>query len=179
MSNVRRRMKLPLPSKTFLSIVVAVLLVCLPFPTTTVPERRVRFLDAKAMPLANLPVEQVWQAGSIEPSPNHESTHTDSNGYAVFPRRTIWAPAILRAAYFATVELARLRYVNRAASSSIKASCDVLEVQERPVPLLSTSPEQVVLRYFDMSRVRSALREERSTSPECAAVEAQLRNADA
>ena len=179
MSNVRRQMKFHRRSMAFLLAVSGLLVACLPFPTTTVSEHRVRFVDAKAMPLGNLPVEQVWQAGSIEPSPNHASTLMDSNGYAVFPRRTTWAPAILRAAYFATVQFAGPRYVNYAPFSSIKASCDVLEVQDGRITVLSTTPEQVVLRYVDMSRVRSALREERATKPECVAVEAQLRNADA
>ena len=174
-------MKRHFRSKTFVLAVGCLLLASIPFRTTTVPERRVRFLDLKGMPLVSLPVEQVWQADSIEPTESHARTHTDSNGYAFFPQRTVWASAILRLAYATAFHLGGSGNRNLSVlSSSIKPACDVLEAQENLTSFVgSNPPERVVLRYFDMSRVRNALREEQPMPPECPAIESQLRNADA
>src|SRR5690349_10497790 len=68
----------------------------IPFPTDTVPEWRVRYLDGKGRPVVGLPVEQTYQNYSFESTANVMTLRTDSNGYVAFLLHSAWSPLLFR-----------------------------------------------------------------------------------
>jgi hypothetical protein len=76
-----------------------VMVLLIPFPTTVVPEWRLRLVDEQGKPRAGVQVTQVWKHYSLEWGgccDNEEERWTDGNGFVVFPRRTIWAGLLRR-----------------------------------------------------------------------------------
>ena len=54
-------------------ILAALILLLVPIRTTTVPEWRIRYIDAKGQPISGLPVRQTWQNYSAELTENMET----------------------------------------------------------------------------------------------------------
>jgi hypothetical protein len=80
-------------------ILICVIVMLMPFPTTVVSEWRLRAVDEQGKPLAGLQVKQIWKHYSLEWNgccDNEEDRRTDDNGFVVFPRRTIWAGLLRR-----------------------------------------------------------------------------------
>lgn len=77
------------------------LLICgislfIPFPTTVVPEWKVRVVNESGKPIKALRVKQYWQNYSVEFSGNEQESVTNDDGYVTFPRRVVWAGLLHR-----------------------------------------------------------------------------------
>ena len=83
------------PRRYALLLLLAVTLL-VPYPTTVVPEWRVRVVDRRGDPMAREPVREIWQHYSLESASHEEELLTDANGYVVFPERKIWMPLLPR-----------------------------------------------------------------------------------
>ena len=77
-------------------ILFLILILLLPFPTTVVPEWRLRVIDYNDQPFVGEEVMEIWQHYSLESDGHSEVRRTDESGYVVFPRRKIWSPLLLR-----------------------------------------------------------------------------------
>lgn len=88
----------PFPRLRRRSIAIAIVLVMamIPFRTTTVPNWRIRFVDELGKPLSSLPVVQTWRNYSVEQTDHNADGITDQDGYVQFPKRTLWAPLMMR-----------------------------------------------------------------------------------
>ena len=72
----------------------------LPFPTTVVPEWKIRVVDWEGKPLTDEFVRQSWTHYSLESCCGDiDDRWTDENGYVVFPERLIWASLLRRALF--------------------------------------------------------------------------------
>jgi hypothetical protein len=153
--------------------------VCIPFPSVTVPEWKVQFVDHKGRPFAGLEVEQTWKNYSTENSEHRESRRTDSQGYISFPERTNRASMMTRILGPIANFLSSLWEASYGPSTSLFPICDVSDAYG--VAGFNSSgilPNQVVLRYYDRSRTKAIFGNSSPISPECVSIEAQARDAD-
>jgi hypothetical protein len=74
-------------------LVLVALALLIPFPTTSVPEWKVKVVDEIGNPLANVEVRQTWSHGQGDVEDNRIS---NEQGYVVFPARKLILPLILR-----------------------------------------------------------------------------------
>jgi hypothetical protein len=159
--------------------VLLALAACIPFPSLTVPEWRVQFVDRKGRPFTGLKVGQTWQNYSTEIRDHKESRRTDAQGCVSFPRRTNWAPLAVRilgpvASFF----FGGWWEAAYGPSSWLTTSCNVSEVYDGAVYNgSSTLQNQVTLKYYDRSGPR-AIFGDPPILPECASIEAQAKDAD-
>ena len=79
-------------------ILIGVVILLIPFPTTVVPTWKLRVIDLKGNPCANKQVNEGWGHYSLELSETGGSEYrfTDDDGYVEFPERTITANLIWR-----------------------------------------------------------------------------------
>lgn len=84
-----------LPRRHTALLLFAVVLL-LPYPTTVVPEWRIRVVGADGNPVAGEPVRETWQHYSYESESHEEELSTDENGYVTFRERKIWMPPLVR-----------------------------------------------------------------------------------
>ena len=71
----------------------------IPFPTTIVPNWRLRVIDVEGRFCSNKEVSEDWAHYSIYIGlGNHQSEYrsTNEDGFVEFPERTVWAPLIWR-----------------------------------------------------------------------------------
>ena len=80
-------------TRLVLLLILAVLLI--PYPTTSIPEWRIRVVDEKGSPLAKVEVLQNWTNGGSDYS-EIDSKVSDSQGYVTFPPRRKILPIGLR-----------------------------------------------------------------------------------
>jgi hypothetical protein len=156
--------------------VLLTLAACIPFPSVTVPEWRVQFVDRKGRPFTGLKVEQTWQNYSTETSDHKESRRTDAQGYVSFPKRTNWAPLAIRilgpvASFF----FGGWWEAAYGPSTWIIPSCNVLG--SAGYNNSGVLQNQVVLEYYDRSGLREIFGDP-PVLPECASIEAQARESD-
>ena len=78
------------------ALLLLTVVMLLPYPTTVVPEWRIRVVDRDGAPVAGEPVRETWQHYSLEGDGHEEELLTDGNGYVVFPERKIWATPLGR-----------------------------------------------------------------------------------
>ena len=92
-----RRLKSVLSRRQALLLAIVILLL-VPFPSTVVPEWRVRVVDESGRPYAGMRVSEGWKHYSLEleAGGNYETCQTDGGGYVTFPRRTFWAGLMSR-----------------------------------------------------------------------------------
>jgi hypothetical protein len=92
-----RRLKSVLSRRRAL-LLALIILFLVPYPTTVVPEWRVRVVDEAGRPYAGMGVSQGWQHYSLEleGGGNYETRRTDGDGYVTFPKRTLWAGLLSR-----------------------------------------------------------------------------------
>jgi hypothetical protein len=155
---------------------VALIILLVPIRTTTVPEWRIRYVDAKGQPINGLPVRQTWKNYSAELTDNNDIRHTDLTGYVVFPTRVAWSPLLLRL----LIPLTSVLNVHASFGSSswLIPQCDVMDSQTSAIYTGTTRPEQSTLRYRDRSGIRAALPPGMmKLPPECAPIEAQVQAA--
>jgi hypothetical protein len=153
-----------------------VLLALCPIRSVTVPEWRVRFLDAKGNPLANLPVRQTWRNYSLEEAAHYALGSTDLSGSVIFPARALWYPLGARLLW----PLRHLGSIHASygPSSWLVPLCDVLEKGPRLATYTGGDlPNQIALSYFDRSNIRAKVPGMSSPALQCAELEAQVRNA--
>jgi hypothetical protein len=86
----------PFPIRFVVLIVFLLVASLIPFPTTVVPEWKIRLVDRTGKPVAGAKVRQSWLHYSLESRGHAEDRLTDENGYVVFPERKIWANAVYR-----------------------------------------------------------------------------------
>jgi hypothetical protein len=67
-----------------------------PYPTTVVPEWKIRVIDQDGRPFVGEEVREIWQHYSLESEGHEEERLTDEKGYVVFPERRIWSPLLWR-----------------------------------------------------------------------------------
>ncbi len=77
--------------KFLLIIIAAVLLI--PYPTTSVPEWKLKVIDGNGNHLPNMEVRQTWSHGQ---GSAEDSRTSDKQGYVTFPARKQFLPLILR-----------------------------------------------------------------------------------
>lgn len=157
----------------------AVALVCvIPFPTTTVPEWKIRYVDKKGRPVPGLPVSQTWQNYSIESQPNYTDGLTDAQGYVVFPEHGSWSPVVIRLVHPILNVLSQGVHAGFGNTSWVQARCDVRATQDtQAVYYGQPLPTNVVLEYDDRSGLRAAMPGSMPVPPECKAIEAQVQDA--
>jgi hypothetical protein len=78
-------------------LAVAVILL-LPFPTTFVPEWKVRVIDADGRPASGARVTLMWNEYTLGLEGSSEQW-TDADGHTVVPRQAGWASLLRRAAF--------------------------------------------------------------------------------
>jgi hypothetical protein len=157
-------------------ILVALIIMLVPIRTTTVPEWRIRYVDAKGQPIGGLPVQQTWKNYSAELTENMEIRHTDAIGYVVFPTRVAWSPLFLR--LLISFKSVLNVHAGSGSSSWLTPRCDVTDSQTLTTYAGTRLPEQSTLRYFDRSGIRAALPSGvMKLPPECASIEAQVQAA--
>jgi hypothetical protein len=167
-------------SRRMLKLVAGGLLVVglVPFPTTTVPEWRLQYVDGAGRPVAGLPVEQTWQNYSIESTGNLMTLRTDTQGYVVFPSHSTWSPFLLRVLGPVGNVFRTGVHASFGPSSWLIPKCDVRAANAHAIHTGSNKlPGQIVLKYEDSSSIRAVIpaRDLLPVPPECAAIEAQVR----
>jgi hypothetical protein len=158
------------------AVVFAVALI--PFPTATVPEWRVQYIDGRGRPVVGLPIEQTWQNYSVESRANVVTRHTDAQGYVVFPARSTWSPLLFRAVGPVLNVLSTGVHASFGPSSWLIPKCDVTGSNAMAVYTGSKElPTTIVLKHFDRSAIRAAIpaRDLLPIPAECAAIEAQVK----
>jgi hypothetical protein len=71
----------------------------IPFETSVVPLWKIKVVDSSGNPLGGIGVRQVWQDYSTESSSHEQDLITDSNGYVIFPARSVKAGLLRRLVY--------------------------------------------------------------------------------
>lgn len=81
-------------------LILIVILWLIPFPTTIVPEWKIRIVNREGKPLADKRVTQSWRHYSLQfCCGNEDDRATDENGYVTFPKRVIWASLLRRVTF--------------------------------------------------------------------------------
>ncbi|HET6979058.1 MAG TPA: hypothetical protein VFI24_22180 [Pyrinomonadaceae bacterium] len=83
--------------KVCILILVAFALV-FPYKSTVVPAWKLRIVDEKGKPYANIPATQAWKHNTLEINgiQNRDTRSTNPDGYVEFPERTIRAGVLMR-----------------------------------------------------------------------------------
>jgi len=164
-------------SRQYRGFIACILLAGLvPFPTRTVPEWRVRYVDAKGRPFVSLPVQQTWQNYSIESTANYLSRETDAQGYVAFPAHDAWSPLLIRLVRPIGNVFSTGVHASFGPSSWLVTRCNVFETGDTGAVYTGEDlPSQVVLTYFDRSlpNMPGSL----PTPPQCATIDAQAKSA--
>lgn len=69
----------------------------LPFETVTVPEWRIRYVDAAGQPFSGLRVRQIWWPHQLKAEALRAYAVSNAKGVVVFPERSLNASALARA----------------------------------------------------------------------------------
>jgi hypothetical protein len=71
----------------------------IPYKSTTAPKWRIQVVDDTGRPIRGLRVSEEWMYFDVDNAPWVDIRHTDDEGNATFPRRTIWLPLALRPSF--------------------------------------------------------------------------------
>jgi len=109
-----------------LSGFVGLMLLIIPFPTTAVPEWRVRVIDPEGEPVAGVWVRQAWKHYSLqlEGGENFDERWSDKNGYVVFPEKRITKGLLHRIVLIALTGLLTLAHGSTGVHASVWAVTD-------------------------------------------------------
>jgi hypothetical protein len=155
-----------------IALVAAVAFSAIPYRTITVPAWRIRFTDESGAPFQSLPVNQTWRNYSVETKDHHASELTDENGYAQFPKRSVWAPLVMRVLGPIGSILGAGVHASFGPSGWIMTSCDLMERGSRLATYYGTDlPVHITLGYFDRGNIRNMV--PMSVDPRCKAQEEQ------
>jgi hypothetical protein len=149
-----------------------------PFPTTTVPEWKLRYVDKRGNPVPGLLVSQTWQNYSIESRANYTDGSTDLQGYVTFPEHKSWSPLLVRLVHPVLNILSTGVHASFGSSSWVIPKCDVKESgPAQAVYYGQPLPTEIVVVYEDRSRLRAAMPGSMQPAASCKAVEAQVKDA--
>ena len=96
-NNFKRTSSIMSPRKILLVVFILVLL--FPFPTTIVPTWKLKVVEENGNICPNKEVTETWAHYSIyigSGNSQSENRFTDREGYVEFPKRTVWSPLIWR-----------------------------------------------------------------------------------
>ena len=115
----------------WISILAFTLAFLIPFPTTIVPEQKVRAVDTTGKPISGARFRQFWDHYSYDIH-GIEFFTADENGYVVLPKRTFIAPLIYRVVRSGLAYLMLLAHGSVGTSGTVnalsdKCSSDILE----------------------------------------------------
>ena len=81
-----------------ISIVLVLFVGLCPYNTTVVPAWKLRIVDEKGQPYANIPATQAWKDYSLEltAGQNLDTRSTNTDGYVEFPQREMSASVLQR-----------------------------------------------------------------------------------
>ncbi len=82
--------------RRYTALLLFAFVMLLPYPTTVVPEWRIRVVGGDGAPAVGETVRESWQDYSLESDGHEEELLTDRDGYVLFPERKIWAPPLFR-----------------------------------------------------------------------------------
>jgi len=128
-----------LPRRYIVLLLLAVTLL-VPYPTTVVPEWRIRVVGRDDMPLSGEPVRETWQDYSLEGESHEEELSTDRDGLVVFRERKIWAPLLMRVAFTSCAAVSTLAHGSMGPHAWVMAPRHSLSCNEcyyrpgRPLP---------------------------------------------
>jgi hypothetical protein len=158
---------------------LAVVTAIWPARSTTVPEWTIRFVDAKGSAVANLPVHQSWRNYSFEDEDHFAVGLTDSTGLVSFPARRLWLPVGVRLIW--PLRHLGIIHASNGPSSFLVPQCDLMTsgpTLPAYSPRLGASlPNVIVVKYHDLSNLRAHMPGSEAPAPQCAEIEAQVRNA--
>jgi len=146
----------------------------------TVPRWKIQFVDPKNIPLAGLPVEEIWRDYSAEDSDNREKGQTDEKGFVTFSERHHRSPRLYR--YL-------IKPVSNILSTGVHASFGRSAFIVQPCSLIETGdklaaywgqipPERIPLKTLDTSYQRN-MPGYTPPPPICEKLNAQIRAAEA
>lgn len=142
----------------------------IPYPTTTVPEWRIRYIDTKGRPFVSLPVEQTWQNYSVESSGHTLSKETDRNGYVIFPEHDVWASLLHRIVGPIGNVLSTGIEASFGPSSWLINQCNLGQTEDGDAYYNGDDLPSTIVLIFEDSHIISP-------SPQCATIEAQAKDA--
>ena len=97
-------------SRRYFIIAICIVAMLIPFPTTVVPEWKIRVVDKSGKPIAGEHIREMWQHYSLESDGHEEELVTDGNGYVVFSQRRIWFPLLGRIVFTGLAALLTLAH---------------------------------------------------------------------
>ena len=121
--------------RRYTAILLFVIVMLIPYPTTVVPEWRIRVVDEAGVPVAGEPVREIWQHYSYESESHEEELLTDENGYVTFRERRIWMPPLGRVVFTGWAALKTLAHGSMGESAWVMAtrhSLSCLECSYKP-----------------------------------------------
>jgi len=89
LASIRRR-------RILIGLIVVLIILLVPIPSTVVPAWRIRIVDQEGGPVTNINVRQHWQHYSFQAEGREIDARPDPDGYVSFPRRVAWAGALPR-----------------------------------------------------------------------------------
>ncbi len=128
-----------LASQRRILILAFILVLLIPFPTTIVPELKIRAVDENGNHLTSATFRQNWDHDSYDVH-GVEFRKSDENGYVIFPKRTFTAPLIYRIVRSALAYLLLLAHGGVGTDSTInaftdKCSSDLINIKSNaPLP---------------------------------------------
>lgn len=145
-----------------------------PVDSLTVPRWKVQVFDSIGRPLKSLPLRQAWQNYAAETDDHQAAAATDDKGIVILPARYASAPLIMRLVT-PLMKLATHGVAVGGASSWIVQQCDLIELGDKPAVYTGGELQHSIrlgyLAGISPYGVAQKL-------PECAALEAQAKEAD-
>lgn len=136
-------------SRRLISIVALIVALLIPFPTTVVPEWKLRAIDENGQPVSGIRARQSWKHYSLEWEgccPDMEDRWTDENGHVVFPRRLIWAGLLQRAVFPVLAAVSTLAHGSTGIHAYVMISGDKEGTKDLDYKLDKPLPQEVIIR---------------------------------
>jgi hypothetical protein len=106
--------------------ILLIILLFIPFPTQMIPEWRIQVVDENNRPLVNVRVQQIYNNYTFWGccSSRYDDKISDEDGYAVFPRKYLWASSLSRIVYPPLASLMRLAHGSAGTYSYVRTIDD-------------------------------------------------------
>lgn len=82
--------------RRYTAILLFAVVMLIPYPTTAVPEWKIRVVNQNGSPEPGAYVYEFWEHNYLWSGLNWEDSRTDGAGYAVFPEQKVWATPLRR-----------------------------------------------------------------------------------
>jgi hypothetical protein len=126
-----------LSNRASLAILIAfTCLLLLPVGTVTVPAWRLKLVDAREQPLANLGIRQSWIDFSVDAQtvdPEEESRATDAEGIVAFPARVRWASLAVRLWRPVDTDLTSFRHRSEGRHARLRPLCPLRSFESQGI----------------------------------------------